>query len=285
MQLIPLPTKLNAPLLKHACLLGDTREGHIKACESVASSSLISCISDRILWKDDDNMVSLGSPFQDAVELDEIRPPYDYNGSMDCDDAYFAEHSMRCATLLYQCNANTHTTSVLKCCLTTLNCSSVLCNLFDISNSVQPDKCEHGLSFSTCLNCKEKYKKSKKAVLYWILDSGAFMHFTGEKSNFITFEEFPIKLPIQTANGMTYITGKSSIVFSHKGRQDESLNMTIDTVFYCANLMCCLLSLGAFLRDGFSVSGNRNLIALNTRDSKDFMLFRPRVSENTIFIL
>jgi len=58
-------------------------------------------------------MVSLGLPFQDVVELDEIKPPYDYNGSMDCNDAYFTEYSMRCATLLHQCNANTHTTSVL----------------------------------------------------------------------------------------------------------------------------------------------------------------------------
>ena len=73
------------------------------------------------------------------------------------------------------------------------------------------------------------------------------MHFTGEKGNFITFEELPIKLPIQTTNGMMYITGKGSIVFRHKGRQGKSLNMTIDTVFYCADLTCCLFFLGTFL--------------------------------------
>jgi len=45
------------------------------------------------------------------------------------------------------------------------------------------------------------------------------------------------------------------------------------------------ITLGAFLRDGFSVSGNRNLIMLNTRNGKDFMLFRPRVPGDTIFVL
>jgi len=89
------------PPLKHAYLSGDTREGHIKACKSVAPSSFVSRISDRILWEDDDDIVSLGFLFQDAVELDEIRSPYDYNGSMDCNDAYFAECSMRYATLLH----------------------------------------------------------------------------------------------------------------------------------------------------------------------------------------
>jgi len=235
------------PPLKCACLSGDTREGHIKAHESVAPSSLVSCIGNRILWENNNDTVSFGSPFQDAVELDEIRPPYDYDGNMDCNNTYFTKCGMRYATLLYQCNANTHTTSVLKCCLTTLNCSSILCNLFDISNSMQPDKCKHGLFFSTSLNYKGKYRKSKEAVPYWILDSGASMHFTGEKSDFITFEELPIKLLIQTINGMTYITGKGSIVFRHKGRKGKSLNTTINTVFYCADLTCRLLFLGAFL--------------------------------------
>jgi len=150
---------------------------------------------------------------------------------------------------------------------------------------MQPNKCKYGLSFSTCLNCKGKYRKSKEAVPYWILNSGVSMHFIGEKSNFITFEELPIKLPIQTANSMIYTTGKGSIVFRHKDRQGKSLNMTIDIVFYCADLTYCLLSLGAFLQDGFLVSGDRNLIVLNTCNNKNFMLFRPRVPGDTIFML
>jgi len=70
------------------------------------------------------------------------------------------------------------------------------------------------------------------------------MYFTGEKGKFVTFEELPIKLLIHITNGMMYITGKGSIIFRHKGRQDESLNTIIDIVFYYADLICHLLSLG-----------------------------------------
>ena len=136
MRPILLPTKLNVLSLKHACLSDNTREGHIKVCKLVVPSSLVSYIGNRIFWENNNNTVSLGSSFQDAVELDEIRSPNDYDGSMDCDDVYFAEHGMRYATLLHQYNTNTYITSVLKCCLATLNYSSILCNLFNISNSM-----------------------------------------------------------------------------------------------------------------------------------------------------
>jgi len=57
-------------------------------------------------------------------------------------------------------------------------------------------------------------------------------------SDFENFEILHIPLPIQTANGSTYITGKGAITLRHLNVQKNVVETTINNVFFCDNLTC-----------------------------------------------
>ena len=73
---------------------------------------------------------------------------------------------------------------------------------------------------------------------FWILNSGALLHFTGERNDFITFERLPEPLPIYTANGFILIIGKGSVVLRHLNACNDTVTTRINNVFYCKDLTC-----------------------------------------------
>ena len=82
---------------------------------------------------------------------------------------------------------------------------------------------------------------------FWILDSGAFLYFSEDKLNFVTFKVLAMPLPIYTANRSTLITGKGTIILKHLSSQNKEVIITVKLVFFCKDLTCQLLSLGTFL--------------------------------------
>jgi len=110
-------------------------------------------------------------------------------------------------------------------------------------------------------------------------------HFTEKKRDFITFEKLLVPFPIHTANSSTYITGKGTVVLRHLNTKNTIITTTLPFVFFCEDLTCHLLSLGAFLQDGLTVSRNKGIVSINTKSGIEYMTFKPRSLMDTIYVL
>jgi len=157
--------------------------------------------------------------------------------------------------------------------------------MLNVIPSTYLNLCVHRLIYSTCKDCKGKSHQEENITLFWILDSRASLHFTGNWENFTTFETLYMPIPIYTANRSTFITGKGSVVLKHLSINTKEVATTLESVFFCKDLMCWLLSLGAFLQDGFSVKGSKDLVTVNVHSSIEFMIFKPKMADDTIYVL
>jgi len=122
-------------------------------------------------------------------------------------------------------------------------------------------------------------------MTFWILDSGASSHFTRGISDFESFETLHILLSIQTASGSMYITGKRAVTLKHLDMQKNMVETIINNVFFCNNLICWLLSLGAFWLNRLIISGIEDLVTIKTHNGTDFMIFQPRILNDIIYML
>ena len=270
-------------LAKCTCLVKSTEKINKNMHDFIISNSLASRIGDKILWEND--MVSLGSLFQKPLNENvkvSSGAPFD---NMSIDNTYLAKGNIRCTASLKECRIATDTLLALNCLISALGCSSTQCSLLNILTNVQINRCIHGLAYSTCKACKEKTHQIEVITSFWILDSGALLHFTGERNDFAMFERLPEPLPIHTANGFTLITGKGSVVLRHLNACNDTVTTRINNVFYCKDLTCQLLSFRAFLQDRFIVTGDKRFIRINTPDGTEFMIYVPRFLDNTIFVL
>jgi len=99
------------------------------------------------------------------------------------------------------------------------------------------------------------------------------------------FEKLPVPFPIHIANGSTHITGKGVVVLRHLNTKNSIITTTLPSVFFCKDLTCCLLFLGAFLQDELTVSRNKSIVSINTKSGIEYMTFKPRSSMDTIYVL
>ena len=270
-------------LAKCTCLAKSTEKINKNMCDSIISNSLASQIGDRTLWEN--NMVSLGSLFQKPLNEDvKVSPgaPFD---DISIDNTYLAESNIRCTASLKECRIATNILLASNCLISALGCSSTQCSLLNILTNVQINHYMHGLAYSTCKACKGKTHQIEVITPFWILDSGALLHFTGGRNDFAMFERLPEPLPIHTANGSTLITDKGSVVLRYLNACNNTVTTRINNVFYCKDLTYQLLSLGTFLQDRFIVTGDKGFIRINTPDGAEFMIYIPRFLNNTIFVL
>jgi len=101
----------------------------------------------------------------------------------------------------------------------------------------------------------------------------------------MTFETLYIPIPIHIANGSTFITGKGSIILKYLSIDTKEIATMLESVFFCEDLMCWLLSLGAFLQNSFSVKRSKDLVTVNVHSGVEFMIFKPKMMDNTIYVL
>jgi len=99
------------------------------------------------------------------------------------------------------------------------------------------------------------------------------------------FEKLLVPFPIYTANGSTHITGKGVVVLRHLNTKNSIITTILLSVFFCKDLTCHLLFLGAFLQDKLTVSGNKGIVSINTKSGIEYMTFKPRFSIDTIYML
>jgi len=206
--------------------------------------------------------------------------------SMSVDNILFANSGIRCTVLPHERNYSTNLLSVPKPWVTASNCRmKIYYSVTHVLENAYIQICIHGLTFSACQNCKGTRQLLVEVTSFWILDFRALFYFTGEKRDFITFEKLLVPFPIYIANSSTHITEKGVVVLRHLNKKNSIIIITLLSLFFCKDLTCCLLSLGAFLQDGLTVSGNKGIISINTKSSKKYMTFKPRSSIDTIYVL
>ena len=66
--------------------------------------------------------------------------------------------------------------------------------------------CKHKLSFVNCGQYKGKAHNHENDPPVWMIDSGAFLHFTYEIRDFTEYQPMVTPIPIWTANNITYVT-------------------------------------------------------------------------------
>jgi hypothetical protein len=101
-----------------------------------------------------------------------------------------------------------------------------------------------------CSPCSHEcdHKETKE----WLIDSGASAHFTNNINDFVECEELMSQTFVRTANSSAQIMGKGTVILS----LSTSEVVRISPVYYIPSLNCQLLSMGVFLRAGFTSTGN-----------------------------
>ena len=69
-------------------------------------------------------------------------------------------------------------------------------------------KCEHKISFTNCAECRSKVSSM------WLLDSGASVHFTNNKDDFIEYEASE-RQPVRTAAHTIWVEGQGTVLLRH----------------------------------------------------------------------
>jgi hypothetical protein len=107
-----------------------------------------------------------------------------------------------------------------------------------------------------CSPCSHEcdHKETKE----WLIDSGASAHFTNNINDFVEYEELTSQTFVKTAKSSTQIRGKGTVILS----LSTSEVVRISPVFYIPSLNCQLLSMGVFLRAGFTSTGNNTSIRI-----------------------
>ena len=253
------------------------KECDVKKREDDIPNSFAACMGEKFLWKENCNTVSLGFPTKvlDSAGGDFVSNAYN--------SSYFMENGIRYASLPHESKMDTYTYSASNCWKSTLDCSSVG-SILNILSNAYINQCVHGLAYSTCKACKGK-RRQGNTTLFWILDLDMSLHFLGDKSDFVTFKVLAMPLPIYTANGSTLITGKGTVILKHLSSQNKEVTTIVNMVFFCKNLTCRLLSLGAFLQEKFIVTGNKDHVTVNSVGNANSITFKPRMANNTIYIL
>jgi len=127
------------------------------------------------------------------------------------------------------------------------------------------------------LNCSNECDKENE-MTEWLADSGASMHFTFDINDFIEYKELAEKIPVSTANSSSQIIGRGTVVLLLESGE----SVRIFPVYYTPDLKVRLLSLGAFIQEGFHIIGTKNAIDVMER-STPFLTFYPRVEGDSIF--
>jgi hypothetical protein len=137
-----------------------------------------------------------------------------------------------------------------------------------------------------CPKCERNELEQKG----WILDSGASVHFTMSKNDFIDYQEVANAPIVQTASkkAQLQIVGRGAILLSHyiedQGRQIPVVTR-IDPVFHIPGLGVRLLSMGVFLKDDQEVQGNADkLVFYGTVSEKPLLVAYPSVPKTIYWV-
>jgi transposase InsO family protein len=157
--------------------------------------------------------------------------------------------------------------------------SSVVSKLYSINLGVLDIlKCKHDDFFTQCARC------NKRLETLWLLDSGASVHFTNRKSDFISYKPYPKsdRQPVRTAAHTIFVEGSGTVLLRHY--VNKTLVMTrVHPVLYIPSMSICLLSMGEFLQQGMCILGN--LLHITLLHQKPFVQCKPLIPGHMLYWL
>ena len=124
--------------------------------------------------------------------------------------------------------------------------------------------CSHEIHDVHCANCKGKMADgSEISGAFWLLDSGAFHHFTGDLRDFTSYQELKHKHYTKMANGVAEIAGIGMVLLQcldHNTGDEKVVKLT--QVLHIPGASACLISMGKMLLCNYKVAGDKKGISL-----------------------
>jgi hypothetical protein len=157
--------------------------------------------------------------------------------------------------------------------------SSVVSKLYSINLGILDIlKCKHDDFFTQCARC------NKRLETLWLLDSGASVHFTNRKSDFISYQPYlqSDRQPVRTAAHMIFVEGSGTVLLWHYVNK-TLVTTRVHPVLYIPSMSICLLSMGEFLQQGMCVLGN--LLHITLLHQKLFVQCKPLIPGHTLYWL
>ena len=120
-------------------------------------------------------------------------------------------------------------------------------------------------------------KENCNSKKLWILDSGASMYFTPNKSDFIKYQELTgsAHIPMQTASATIFVEGQGQVLVHWEDSLKNSHILELHSVGHIPNSNVHLVSLGKLLANGTKVNGDVNSINVAYGDGKILAPFVP----------
>ena len=124
--------------------------------------------------------------------------------------------------------------------------------------------CSHEIHDAHCANCKGKMADgSEISRAFWLLDSGASHHFTGDLGDFASYQTLKHKHYAKTANGVAEIAGIVMVLLrclDHNTGDEKVVKLT--QVLHMPGASACLISMGEMLLHNYRVAGDKKGITL-----------------------
>jgi len=229
----------------------------------------------------DDGTVSLGSPI--------LLPTFARNFDLD----YFASVPI---FIDHESTADYIEQSFIWWCnVTSLFYFGSIKNIFTCSvpvglYSLVASTCPMGVQYNfidkcSCSRCKWSEPPQQPQ---WLLDSGASMHFTGQRSDLVDAFKLAQPLIIQMANNITQVEEARTVFITHTVHLQNSKvyekTTCLQPIYYLNGLNTHLLSMGEFLNDKQLITGN-NCQLIFLRNKLPVLTYQPHVVGSTTFWL
>ena len=104
---------------------------------------------------------------------------------------------------------------------------------------------------------------SEVSGAFWLLDSGASHHFTGNLGDFASYQALKQKHYAKTANGVAEVAGIGTVLLQcldHNTGDERVVKLT--QVLHMPGASACLISMGKMLLCNYRVAGDKKGISL-----------------------
>ena len=136
-----------------------------------------------------------------------------------------------------------------------------------------------------CAGCKGKMvDDSELSGAFWLLDSGASHHFTGDIGDFASYNELKRVHYAKMANGVVLIAGIGMVLLwclDHNSGDEKVVTLT--QVLHMPGATACLISMGEMLQCNYRVTGNKRGISLIGKANRLWFGPDPEDDRNIIF--
>ena len=124
--------------------------------------------------------------------------------------------------------------------------------------------CSHEIHDACCANCNGKMANGSEIPgTFWLLDSGASHHFTGDLGDFASYQALKHKHYAKTANGVAEIAGIGMVLLrclDHNTGDEKVVKLT--QVLHLPGTSAHLISMGEMLLCNYRVAGDKKGISL-----------------------